>query len=79
MKIEDNGGRRIGQDRRRMQVAIDFNDRRMHSDRRKGADRRCGFDRRSQLGFRHLAGMDRRRAFRNTKYVEIIDQPVESP
>ena len=79
MKIEDNGGRRIGRDRRRMQVTIEFTDRRIRPDRRKGGDRRCGFDRRSQMGFRHLAGMDRRRAFRNTKYVEIIGQPEEHP
>lgn len=77
MKPEDNGGRRSGEDRRKSNQPIDFEDRRTRRDRRGGTDRRCGDDRRSTHGFRHLAGMDRRRAYRNTKYLDLIYRAQE--
>jgi hypothetical protein len=62
--VRDNGGRRVGQDRRHRQVPIAFCERRSEKDRRNGEDRRSGRDRRSPKGLRRLIGADRRWAFR---------------
>ncbi len=55
----DKGGRRIGNDRRQNNLDI-IPDRRGGQERRGESDRRTGLERRSPLGFRVLAGMDRR-------------------
>jgi len=52
--LSDNGGRRIGIERRRFSYADHIPERRCGEDRRKGTDRRAGADRRT--------GMDRRAA-----------------
>jgi hypothetical protein len=58
----DKGGRRLGNDRR--QDSLDFfPDRRCGQERRDKNDRRSGTERRSPLGFRALAGLDRRENF----------------
>lgn len=60
----DKGGRRIGDDRRQNNLDI-IQDRRAGQERRGVGDRRTGRERRSPLGFRVLAGMDRRASFKN--------------
>ena len=42
--VRDNGGRRLGGDRRRFSYAIHIPERRPGSDRRSGLDRRVGLD-----------------------------------
>jgi hypothetical protein len=63
VSMNDNGGRRYGDERRQSLVEIDFQERRVGVDRRCNSDRRSGFDRRSPAGFRRVAGIDRRTSF----------------
>ena len=56
--IKDNGGRRLGGDRRRFSYSVHIPERRPGSDRRSGLDRRVGLDRRGFVDQR--SGMDRR-------------------
>ncbi|MBU4426181.1 MAG: hypothetical protein L6406_16065 [Desulfobacterales bacterium] len=57
-RIRDNGGRRLGGDRRRFSYSVHIPERRPGSDRRSGLDRREGLDRRSFVDQRSC--MDRR-------------------
>jgi len=59
----DKGGRRLGNDRR--QNNLDTTPDRRCGEERRGEERRTGLDRRSPLGFRSLAGMDRRENFKD--------------
>ena len=56
--IRDNGGRRLGGERRRFSYSVCIPERRPGSDRRSGLDRREGLDRRSCIDRRSC--MDRR-------------------
>ena len=60
----DNGGRRMGNDRRQNNLDY-FPDRRCGQERRDKEDRRSGVERRTPFGFRVLAGIDRRETFNN--------------
>jgi len=72
MSIKDNGGRRLGIERRQTRITIEFEDRRSGEERRNGQDRRSGNDRRDPTGFRHLAGLDRRYAFRREALINFM-------
>jgi hypothetical protein len=68
--IQDRGGSRSGQDRRRSQKTFEGIDQRSGRDRRRGFDRRSGIerrrsnDRRSDRFFRNGALIERRDALR---------------
>lgn len=56
--LSDNGGRRIGFERRRFSYSEHIPERRCGEDRRSGTDRRTGIERRT--GADRRAGMERR-------------------
>ena len=65
----DNGGRRLGFDRRQFDYTDYSPPRRIKSDRRSGIDRRIGFDRRKETDFKISADLIDLRKIKDRRHI----------